>query len=373
MKKISKRTCSLLLTVLVGIGSLLSGCAQTADYTEEIKAYQEKLEILMAENEELKAQLGVLENPTETASDETQTAPTETRTSETESQTESQTETEALPTQTASETAEETGAEQPAETDAETEDPEERISRILVLGDSIWGNYRDETGVAAKVTAYMAREGYQAEVYNAAIGGTRATIDAEDNEWEFGPASENSLVKMLSILDEKTDVELLQGKPAYEDMKAALAVKDKLDVIILAYGMNDFLSQAPINNSDRPWTGFGTALVSGVKAARRICPGAEVMVVAPTYASYFSIPVQNMGEKALYNYASVACDVGRGQETYCVDAYNKLGIDTYNADEYLEDGVHLNEKGRDLYARGIVANLFYGKPGQISGNAIEFD
>lgn len=58
-------------------------------------------------------------------------------------------------------------------------------------------------------------------------------------------------------------MEMLQGKAAYDDIKAVMDVKDQIDVVILSYGMNDFLAQAPINNSDRPWTGFGTALNSG--------------------------------------------------------------------------------------------------------------
>ena len=227
--------------------------------------------------------------------------------------------------------------------------------------------------MAAKLDYYLSQLGVGATVYNAAIGGTRATLDPEDNEYEFGPASENSLAKMISILEGQTDVELLQGKPAYEDMKAALSVRDQIDVVIIAYGMNDFLSQAPINSSDDPWTGFGTALINGVLGVRRICPEARILIAAPTYASYFSIPVQNMGEKALYNYASVACDVAEGQETLCLDAYDHLGIDAYNADEYLEDGVHLNEKGRDLYARAVASCLVYGQEGQISGNAYDFD
>ena len=54
-------------------------------------------------------------------------------------------------------------------------------------------------------------------------------------------------------------------------------VKDQIDVVILSYGMNDFLAQAPINNSDRPWTGFGTALSEGVKGVRSVFPqGTEV-------------------------------------------------------------------------------------------------
>ena len=35
------------------------------------------------------------------------------------------------------------------------------------------------------------------------------------------------------------------------------------------------------------------------------------------------------------------------------DAYLDLGIDGYTAEEYLEDGVHLTEAGRRLYADAL--------------------
>ena len=151
---------------------------------------------------------------------------------------------------------------QTTETDvqqAENTDNSGDEMKILVLGDSIWGNYRDDTGVSARLAACLAQKGKNATVYNGAIGGTRATISPDDNEYQFGPASDCSLGKMISILRGNTDVEMLQGKAAYDDIKAVMNVKDQIDVVILSYGMNDFLAQAPINNSDRPWTGFGTA------------------------------------------------------------------------------------------------------------------
>ena len=120
----------------------------------------------------------------------------------------------------------------------------------------------------------------------------------------------------------------------------------------------------------RPWTGFGTALSEGVKGVRSVFPQAQILITSPNYASYFPVPVKNMGEKALYNYASIACDVAVGQGTLCVDTYDNLGVDAYNADEYLEDGIHLNEKGRSLYAKTIASCLLYGTAGQISGNNI---
>lgn len=391
MNKLSKFFCSVGLTVTVLVGTVLSGCAESTNYTEEIKEYQAKLEALQAENEELKSQLETLVGTRDMELPATTQESSEAETAESlpakepEASVSENSDALALQPESRTDAAQEEsgGKEQPVQTEQgsggkeQTEqvsgNSEKKITRILVLGDSIWGNYRDDTGVAAKVEDYCRQIGHEVIVYNAAIGGTRATLDPEDNQYEFGPASESSLAKMVSILNGDTSVDLLQGKAAYEDMKLALEVRNKIDVVIVAYGMNDFLNQVPINNSDAPWTGFGTALTNGILGIRNACSQADVMIVAPTYASYFSIPVQNMGEKALYNYASVACDVAKGANTLCVDAYNNIGINAYNADEYLEDGIHLNEEGRALYARNIVSCLFYGQKGQVSGNAIEFD
>ena len=180
----------------------------------------------------------------------------------------------------------ETGVQQAENTDNSGDE-----MKILVLGDSIWGNYRDDTGVSARLAACLAQKGKNATIYNGAIGGTRATISPDDNEYKFGPASDCSLGKMVSILRGDTDVEMLQGKAAYDDIKAVMDVKDQIDVVILSYGMNDFLAQAPINNSDRPWTGFGTALNSGVLEIKGIFPQAQILITTlrPIFRSRLKI------------------------------------------------------------------------------------
>lgn len=362
MKRTAKLACSLALTVAVAVGTVLSGCAESTNYTEEIKRYQEKLEALEAENQELKDLLGMEE--TEDGAE-----------TESESETETDSETaETEPEETQSAAEDESQADETDDTQAAGEQTEDNVVRMLVFGDSIWDNYRDETGIAAKVEHYMAVMGYETKVYNAAIGGTRATIDPDDNEWEYGAASDDSLGKMVSILNGQTDIELLQGKAAYAELAEAMTMLNDIDVVILAYGMNDFLAEAPGNDSDRSWTGFGTALVRGVQEVRKACPNAEVLLVAPTYAAYFPIPIDNVGETALYNFAYRVYDVARGSETLCVDGYYNMGINVYNYEEYLEDGIHLNEKGRDLYARHVVSCLFGGEKGKVSGNTIyDFD
>ena len=139
MKRLSKVSCGLLLTASLLIGAMLSGCGQTTDYTAEIKEYQNKLESLAAENEELKAQLGITETQ---STEETQTA-AETENQSQEMVSENQTD--------------QTGAQQAENTDNSGDE-----MKILVLGDSIWGNYRDDTGVSARLTACLAQKGKNA-------------------------------------------------------------------------------------------------------------------------------------------------------------------------------------------------------------------
>ena len=115
MKRLSKVSCGLLLTASLLIGAMLSGCGQTTDYTAEIKEYQNKLESLAAENEELKAQLGITETQ---STEETQTA-AETENQSQEMVSENQTD--------------QTGAQQAENTDNSGDE-----MKILVLGDSIW-------------------------------------------------------------------------------------------------------------------------------------------------------------------------------------------------------------------------------------------
>jgi len=155
---------------------------------------------------------------------------------------------------------------------------------------------------------------------------------------------------MLSILGGDTDVELIRDVPAYDVVKEVRENRSQIDLVILAYGMNDFLSQAEKNCSERHWCGYGTALGEGIKAVNRLFDGAKIMVIAPTFASHFPISVYNMGDKALFNYVRVANDVITGYKTLGIDPYNNLGVDPYSADDYLEDGiVHIPMKLREEY------------------------
>ena len=65
-------------------------------------------------------------------------------------------------------------------------------------------------------------------------------------------------------------------------------------------------------------------------------------------------------------------NVAEMANTLYIDAYSTMGINGYTAEDYLEDGVHLTEEGRTLYARAVSSCLKYGKPGEVSGNSVYY-
>ena len=75
----------------------------------------------------------------------------------------------------------ETGVQQAENTDNSGDE-----MKILVLGDRYLGQLSDDTGVSARLAACLAQKGKNATIYNGAIGGTRATISPDDNEYKFG-------------------------------------------------------------------------------------------------------------------------------------------------------------------------------------------
>ena len=61
----------------------------------------------------------------------------------------------------------------------------------------------------------------------------------------------------------------------------------------------------------------------------------------------------NNGYGTLYEYKDTCEYVANEYQVVFYNAYEYLGIDGYTADEYLEDGIHLTDKGRQRYADAL--------------------
>lgn len=335
-----------LIAMILAAAMLFSACGNKntanvdADSLEELKG---QIEALMAENEELRKKLEAEGGETQQAPATEETVPAQTQVPETEVQS--------------------------------TEPPQEERLNIVVLGDSIWDMDRGDTGIAAQVAQYM-----NADVYNCAIGGSRATMKEGESPDNFESWDSSSLMGMVNVLWGKVQPDFLEGYPGGGVIRNVNP--QNVDYYIIAYGLNDYFSKAPIaveGGSNWDPHGYTGALKNAIVSLKKISPEAQILLISPTYCQFLKDGImetdsnmRDYGQGTLSDYANAARNVAETNHTLYIDAYNTMGINIYSAEQYLEDGIHLTMDGRTLYARAVASCLKYGKPGEVSGNSIYY-
>ncbi len=219
---------------------------------------------------------------------------------------------------------------------------------VLVLGDSIWDLERGETGIAA----LLERELPNVTVYNCAVTGSRAASD------EYG------LYAMAKDIAGEEQISF----PADAAAGKVLRQVDFLhvDYILIAYGLNDYFGAVKRKNPDDCYdvTTYEGALCSSIELLRESCPGAEFVILSPTYCQGYSYG-QVIHESTSYDYgggtgSDYAASAERIADAYgylFVDNYRELGISIHNGAAYLEDATHLTERGRRAYAENLAGHL----------------
>lgn len=348
MRLFSRKVCRLLAILCIAVLAL-TACGDRTETTETEQEtsseedLQARIQALEEENAQLRAQLeqyiGTVSQPTET-----QTAEAETTT------------------------------EQETQTEEEQAEEEDKLN-IVVFGDSIWDMDRGDTGIAAQLAGYM-----NANVYNCAIGGTRATLKEGESDMNYDTWDSTSLTGMCYVMRGMVDTNFLEGYPAGGVIRNIDPAT--VDYYIIAYGLNDYFSGAPIAVSGSDTFdphGYTGALNNALELLKGASPNAQFLLISPTYCQFYEdgymVTDSNMrdyGQGTLSDYANACRNVAEMKGTLYIDAYTTMGINIYTAEEYLEDGVHLTEAGRTLYARAVSSCLKYGKPGEVSGNSVYY-
>lgn len=228
--------------------------------------------------------------------------------------------------------------------------------QIVFLGDSIFDNNRDGTGIP-----YLTSEACNADCYNLAIGGTCAAIELTE-QYENENWTSRSLVGVVKAIRGEISTDVFEGTRAKEIIDNGEVDFKNTDYFVIEYGMNDFLRATPLVNdsSQFDFRTYVGALRYAVSNLEEYANDATIILCGPNYAQFFNGTQfigdgqsLNTGYGTLFNYAGICQYVANEQGAYFFDAYLDLGIDAYNADEYLEDGVHLTEAGRHLYADAL--------------------
>ncbi len=238
--------------------------------------------------------------------------------------------------------------------------PKGNALQIVFLGDSIFDNNRDGTGVP-----YLTSVQCSADVYNLAIGGTSASAEVGE-EMEDALWTSRSLVGVVKAMMGKISTDIFAGTRTKEILDNPDVDFSRTDYFVVEYGINDFFRAVPQNNPDQDFDQktYAGALRYAVSNLREIAPDATIILCAPNYAQFFNGDrfigdgnTLNTGHGTLFDYKGTCQYVSNEQQTEFFDAYLDLGIDGYTAEEYLEDGVHLMAAGRQLYADALAQKI----------------
>lgn len=228
--------------------------------------------------------------------------------------------------------------------------------QIVFLGDSIFDNNRDGTGVP-----YLTAVKCQADVYNLAIGGTSASAEA-DEQMEDELWTSRGLVGVVKAMMGKIPTDIFAGTRTKEILDNPDVDFSQTDYFVVEYGINDFFRAVPQSNPENEYDQktYAGALRYAVSNLQGLAPDATIILCAPNYAQFFNGDrfigdgnTLNTGNGTLFDYKGTCQYVSKERQTEFFDAYLDLGIDGYTAEEYLEDGVHLTAAGRQLYADAL--------------------
>ena len=228
---------------------------------------------------------------------------------------------------------------------------------ITFFGDSILDHYRDETGVAGKLSAML-----DATVYNLGIGGTCAAAERDaqfsNEKWDCTCG-----LGMVKALAGEINIDVLRDCTATQIMREHMDEIKESDIFIIEYGINDFLSGKPMASEDLihdPLYSYVGAMKEMVRILQNNFPNAKIIICQPSYVYFYRDNGEFIGDTyTLNNGPGSEYDYG-GKAEYVANEYgaifysiDKQGIDSYNSDEMLIDGIHMSERGRALYAENL--------------------
>lgn len=240
-------------------------------------------------------------------------------------------------------------------------------AQILFLGDSILGQYRDETSIPALVGEML-----NTEVFNGAFGGTTMSLQNRDyrDAYYWDGLSFSRLTRAIAAQDFGLQQTIRTKDYVTMDFRDIVDELDRLDLtsvqtVVISYGMNDYTTGSPIggeNSPEDPYTMEG-AMRTGIRYLQRSYPQIRIIFISPTYCWF----INTLGTT---NETCETNDYGGGYLEEYVEAQRRVAgecgvefVDLYHAyypheeydnwSLYTNDGIHPNEAGRQKIAETL--------------------
>ena len=244
---------------------------------------------------------------------------------------------------------------------------------IVVFGDSVFGDIRDEESVPARLEEILGRS-----VYNGTFWGTCAARTDEERRLDY--TRELFCLAELSKSVESGDFGAQQSVVLRESNTEYFGdVIDALDgidfsgvgIFVIQQGLNDYHSGVPIENPDKPYDErtFTGAVRTAVRAFRRVNPDARIVIITPVYTWYVTsgktCEETDYGGGFLEDYVNAELRLAEELGLEAIDVYHGFyGHERFEDWQlYSRDGLHPNENGRRMLTERIARQLL--QPGAV--------
>ena len=223
--------------------------------------------------------------------------------------------------------------------------------KILVFGDSIWGNDR-QCGICDYLADYSG-----ATIYNCAIGGTRITGDrsAQPNWQAFDGAN----LITAKLTDTWTNQDTYAADVVYYVATETLPLLksidlSSIDVIILAYGHNDFTSDHTLESITSAYTSVIDALLTSYPKIRILVCTSPWRMFSGTDGDSFT----NENGDTLKDMDDAIVAMAKSKHVPVLNTLEEVPWCALTAGVYLDsDSVHPNYEGNNVYAHVVNGKL----------------
>lgn len=209
---------------------------------------------------------------------------------------------------------------------------------MIVLGDSIWGLDKTDTGIAACL-----EEITSLQIKNYCIPGSSAT-------YRKGTYYADDSLLSLLIYHQDSDSETIQN-----DIKAA-------DYVILQHGLNDYFQGVPASYADGKEQSYEYAIQTAIDTVQEMNPESVIILLAPTNCYFRSLDAlaseADMGGGKLGDYTEIMKKLAEKEQVICIDMQEAWELTRENEEEYLLDGIHLKEEACERYSDYLAETLY---------------
>jgi len=238
----------------------------------------------------------------------------------------------------------------------------------VILGDSVYGECRDETSIPALLSGKLG-----GVVYNGGLGGTRAgRVDMRlANTLES--LSMHALSRSIVSGDFGVQQTVRNRAAATGYFESTIDELERIDfeqveILFIGHGVNDYHSGTIIydeEDSCNPYSFTGT-LCSTIEVLREKFPRMRIILLTPTYTWYpyqeepeLTCEEYNLGGGILEEYVNAEIQLAESMGVEVIDLYHDLYPHEQWSDWqiYTRDGLHPNAEGNKLIAERIYQYL----------------